>query len=386
MIGQKGIPAQYGGIERHVEELSKGLADFGHQVFVYTRPHYTDKNLTNYQKINLISLPSIHTKHLDAIVHTFLASVHSLFQNYDIIHYHGVGPSLLAWIPRIFKPKAKVVATFHCVDRRHQKWGKFAQLALRMGEIAASIFPHETISVSRTLQNYIKDNYKQDSVYIPNGVNIQTEKLADEKQTEILKEFNLTSQKYIVMISRLVRHKGAHYLIQAWQQLKDRKDMKLVIVGGSAFTDDYVQEIQNLASQEKDIILTGNQTGDKLETLFRNAYLFILPSESEGLPIVILEAMNYEVPVLASDIPENLELVDIGGFSFKCSQVDDLKNKLERLLEQPEIIKVKAKTAKELINKNYNWQNIVQQIQDLYQNLIDKTYKVKQTCSLQTIK
>ena len=171
LIGQKGIPALYGGIERHVEHLSTGLAKLGQEVFVYSRPWYTDRKLKDYKGVNVVSLPSIKTKHLDAISHTLFASVHALFQDYDVIHFHGVGPSLLAWIPKVFKRKAKVVVTFHCIDRKHQKWGRIARLSLRLGEWFANKFAHKTITVSKVLQQYCSEAYDTDTVYIPNPLN-----------------------------------------------------------------------------------------------------------------------------------------------------------------------------------------------------------------------
>ncbi|MFA5047783.1 MAG: glycosyltransferase [Patescibacteria group bacterium] len=154
-IGQKGIPTKQGGIEKHVEELSTRLAQAGFDVTVYSRPHYTGQKqkVYFYKKVQIINLPSLVTKHLDAISHTFLASLHALFQNYNVIHYHGVGPSLMSFIPRIFNPRAKVIVTFHCIDRQHQKWGIFAKTMLGLGEWTACHFPHETIVVSQTLQN-----------------------------------------------------------------------------------------------------------------------------------------------------------------------------------------------------------------------------------------
>mgnify|MGYP000092701035 FL=1 len=155
-IGQKGIPTQQGGIEKHVEKLSVKLANLGFEVTVYSRPYYTkdDRKTYEYQGVKIINLPSIKTKNLDAISHTFLATFHALFQDYDIIHYHGVGPSLMSFIPRIFKPKTKIIATFHCIDRQHQKWGTFAKLMLSFGEWAACHFPHETIAISQILKKY----------------------------------------------------------------------------------------------------------------------------------------------------------------------------------------------------------------------------------------
>ena len=363
-IGQKGIPAIYGGIERHVEELSTGLADFGYDVFVYSRPWYVKKS--KIEGVNIVNLPSIKTKHLDAISHTLICTIHALFKKYDIIHYHGVGPALLAWIPKIFKPSCKVVVTFHCIDRKHQKWGRLARLSLRLGEWSSNKFADETITVSKVLQQYCSEAYDNETVYIPNGVKVTKTQGSDL----IKKKFGLEKDKYILMVSRLVKHKGAHYLIEAFKNLDT--DLKLVIAGDSAFTDDYVKSIKELAGDDKRIIFTGFQSGQILEELFYNTLLAVHPSESEGLPIAVLEAMSYGKVVLASDIPENLEVIQDRGISFINKDMEDLKDKLEALIEEPEILKQLGSGIREFVLEKYNWDDIVKDTIKLYKEVLNK--------------
>ncbi|MBI5077431.1 glycosyltransferase family 4 protein [Candidatus Falkowbacteria bacterium] len=366
-IGQKGIPMKFGGVEKHVERLAIGLARKGHQVYVYTRPWYTHAKMKTHKGVHLISLPSIRTKHLDAITHTFLASLDVLKKDYDIVHYHGVGPSLLAWIPHLFKPRTKVVITFHCIDRQHQKWGALARLALRFGEIAAVKFGHDTITVSKTLQMYCADKYGAKTIYIPNGIDL----LPAMPAKEIKKKFSLTKDSYLLFVSRLVKHKGAHYLIEAFNQIKT--DKKLVIVGDSAFTDAYVKKIKGLAASNPNIIFTSMvRGGTRLwRELYSNAHLMIHPSESEGLPIVILEGMSFGLPILVSDIPENMEAIAGGhGFSFHSGNVKDLKQKLEHLLRSPKLLKQVGVGARKYVIKNYNWKDIVESVERVYRDLL----------------
>ena len=369
MIGQKGIPAVYGGVERHVEELSARLAEGGFDVTVFCRPWYGGKGKKSevYRGVNLVYLPSLKTKHLDAISHTFLATVYAMFGKYDIIHYHGVGPSLLSFIPRIFCRKTKIVTTFHCIDRKHQKWGFFVKLALRMGEWAACRFAHETITVSKTLEQYCSEAYDKDTVYIPNGVAMA--KNNPTPASEILGKYNLEKDKYLLMVSRLVRHKGAHYLIKAFKRLQEKdatfRGLKLVFAGDSAFTDDYVKELKNSAEGNPDIVFVGFQSGRPLEDLFLNALAVVHPSESEGLPIAVLEAMSYGKVVLASDIPENMELIKDYGFSFQNKNIDDLTLKLKELLSRQDL-KEKGAEARNFVAANYNWDYVVSEIKKVY--------------------
>ncbi len=365
-IGQKGIPAKSGGIETHVDFLSRGLVQLGHEVFVYTRPWYTDKKMAEYQGVKLISLTTVQTKHFDAIVHSFLASIHAIFHNFRVIHYHGVGPALCAWIPRLFKPSVKVVVTFHCIDRKHQKWGIIARMALRLGEWISCAFSHKTITVSKTLRNYCEEVYDAETIYIPNGVEVQS----PASHNIISEKLGLEKGSYILFLSRLVRHKGAHLLIDAYKRLQT--DKKLVIAGGSAFTDDYVKEVKTLAAGDPNIIFTDVQAGTDLwRELYANAYCFVLPSMSEGLPIVVLEAMSFGAPVLASDIPENKEIIGENkfGFLFKNKSLADLQDKLDYLLNHQTEAQARAVAGLELVKENYNWPKIISQVDSVYQSL-----------------
>ena len=362
MIGQKGIPALYGGVERHVEELASLLVKKGYQVSVYTRPYYTPKDKKEYRDIKLVSLPSLHSKHLDAISHTFFATCHAIKRNADVFHYHGVGPSLLSFLPRIFRPRAKVITTFHCVDRHHQKWGGFARLMLHLGEWTSLHFAHQTIVVSESLKKYCQKKYRQEPIYIPNGAN----SVSDKEPSIIEKEFGLEKEQYILFVGRFVRHKGVHHLIKSYQALKT--DLKLVLVGDSSFTDKYVEYTKSIAKGDPNIIFTGYQTGPALEELFSNAYLYVQPSESEGLPISLLEAASYGRCLLASNIPENVEIVKHCGLSFKNKNITDLAKQLSYLIEQPELINELGKKARKHVLSHYNWQEIADKIHQCYLN------------------
>lgn len=381
LIGQKGIPMKFGGIEKHVERLAVGLVKRGHEVYVYTRPWYTAPSKKKYQGVKLISLKSLNTKHLDAISHTLFATLHALRQDYDIIHYHGVGPALLAWIPRIFKPNTKVISTFHCIDRFHQKWGLLARSALYLGELASVKFSHDTITVSRVLQRYSSDNYRTNTIYVPNGVDLHK----SVKPQIIKKKYGLQKGNYLLFISRLVRHKGAHYLIDAYNSLKT--DKKLVIAGGSAFTDDYIEFLKKKAQGNPNIIFTGNVEGESREwqELYANAHMFVHPSESEGLPVVVLEALSFGLPALVSGIPENMEAIENGefGFYFKNRSVKDLKNKIAKLLKNPRKLAKVAQTTQNHVAEEYNWLDICRGVEKVYEDSLQER-KVK--AKLKTVK
>jgi len=366
-IGQKGIPMKFGGVERHVEELSAQLAENGHEVFVYVRNNYTDKNLKKYRGVNLIHLPSISTKHLDAISHTFLATVHALFQNYDVIHYQAIGPSSLSFLVKIFRPGIKLVATHHCQDYFHQKWNFIARASLRLGEFVACKVADKTIVISESLLKQLEKRFNKKFFKIPNGFSIEADSGAEE-----LAKFGLQKNEYILAVSRFIRHKGLQYLIEAYKELEKNnttQGKKLVIVGDGFHTDDYVQELKNLSKDDANIILTGAQNGKVLSQLFSNAYLVVQPSESEGLSIVILEAMGYGKAVVASDIEENKEPLGEHGVYFKNKNTSSLRICLENLLNQQALVLELGEKNKERANAEFDWREIAKKTEEVYKSI-----------------
>lgn len=371
-IGQKGIPARFGGVERHVEELAVELAKRGHEVFVYARSNYTDKSIKEYKGIKIINLPSIPTKHLDAITHTFLATVHSLFCKYDVIHFQAIGPSLMSWIVRIFRRDVALLATFHCQDYYHKKWGWFARKSLLFGEYLTCKIPNKTITVSDLLGWYARNKYGIEPAVIYNGTRSGADEIVN---SGALDKWNLEEKKYVVFVGRLVRHKGVHYLIDAFNRLVESdempRDFKLVIAGDGFHTDDYVQEIKEMAKGKENIIFTGNLEGDELKEIFSKAYLFVQPSESEGLSIALLEAMGYGVPVLSSDIKENTDVIKDMGFVFKSESVESLTSELGKLVRSSEGIQEKVLRAREEVKDKYNWENIAKETEKAYLEVLN---------------
>lgn len=364
IIGQKGIPAVSGGVETHVEELAAKMADRGHEVFVYTRPNYTDKGLKMYRGVHLISLPSIPTKHLDAISHTTLACFDVFRRKVDVVHFHSIGPSIMIWLVKILKPKTPVVATFHTLCYLHQKWGVFARFSLKLGEKMCCKLSDHVITISEGLQAYVDSSYKRKANYIPNGVNIGVPQIANI----ISEKWSLSKDSYILLVSRLIQHKGVHYAIEAFKKLDT--DKKLVIVGDGFFTDSYVEELHALAADDDRIIFTGRQSGKALAELYSNAYLFVQPSESEGLSISLLEAMSYGTNVLVSDIPENKEAILNLGYTFINMDVADLAKQLQHLLDNDLELKQRSSSLIRHVNENYNWDKITADVLDLYKEAI----------------
>ncbi len=360
ILGQKGIPARGGGVETHVHNLATKLSKLGHSVFAYTRNSYSDKNIKEYKGVRLISLPSVNTKSLDAISHTFLACLDFIFKRRkaDVIHFHSIGPASLIWLIKLFRPKTKVFFTFHSQCYYNTKWGKLAKLYLYFGERIGCKLADELIVVSKSLKEYVEKKYNREAIYIPNGVEIPT----SSEAKDIREKWNLNQGSYILSVSRIVRNKGLEYLIEAYKDLNT--DKKLVIVGDG----DYKEELMKLADKNENIIFTGRQSGEVLNELYSNADLFVQASEAEGLSISLLEAVSYKLAVLISDIDANMEVMGEDSFNFKNKNSDDLKSKLESFLKlkNQENLDKNIEIVYNKLVSEYNWDNIINKVIGLY--------------------
>lgn len=361
IIGLKGIPSRLGGVEVHVEEIASRLVSYGNCVTVYCRASYCSEKHKNYKGIDIRYIPSIATKHLDAITYTFLATINAIRNDYDVIQYHALGPSLLSFIPRLFGKK--VVTTSHGLDWKRDKWGGFATRVLKIGELASIKFAHRTIAVSKSLTEYYVNKYNKEVTYIPNGI----EKKSRRKANEIKEKFGLEKDEYILFLARLVPEKGLHYLIEAYNNIDT--DKKLVIAGGSSHSDDYVSKVKEMAKDNSNIIFTDFVSGNLVDELFTNAYMYVLPSEIEGLPISLLEAMSYGQCCLVSNINENMEVIDSNAESFNNKDVESLKSKLEYLLKNRGVVNFYKESSEEFIRKKYCWDNVAKDTEVVFREV-----------------
>lgn len=370
MIGHKRIPSREGGVEIVVEELSKRLVEQGHQVDVYNRKgkNVQDKNadknkkkIKNYKGINLITIPTINKKGIDALLYSFLATIKALFGKYDVLHYHAEGSCAMLWIPHLFKKK--IVVTIHGLDWKRSKWGGFASKYIKFGEKMAVKYADEIIVLSKGVQKYFKDTYQRNTNFIPNGVN-----KPEIREVNIIKrKYQLEKDSYILFLARIVPEKGLHYLIDAFEQIQT--DKKLVIAGGASHTSDYLEEIRKKTSKDGRIIMTGFVQGEELEEMFSNCYLYCLPSDIEGMPISLLEAMSYGCRCLVSDIEENTQITQEYASSFKKGSVEDLKLKLKKSFNDKEQFALEEMTK--YIFDIYNWNKIAKDTEKLYRERKD---------------
>jgi len=366
-IGIKGLPGTFSGVETHVHELGTRLVKRGHEVFAYVRPHYTPRDVHEDDGIKLIHRPTVPSKHLDASVHSFLSALHTFGKPYDIVHFHCIGPGAFAPIARL--SRARVVTTVHRFDYLSGKWGWFARTCLQTAERVCLQASHRAIGVAP----FLREHYKGmgfDVEYIPNGVPLPDLELP----TNELGQFGLEPEQYYLYLGRLVPEKRPEWLIQAFMDVCDDPGRRLVIMGGSSSTDDYVESLKRLAAPAGDrILFTGPVYGDAKEQVLAHARGFMLPSALEGLPITLLEAMSHSRPCLVSSIPPHRDVLVHGrnGFLHDEDSYDDLCERLREFdaLDAPTRTDVGA-AARKTVAEGYDWEEIVDSLERCYESAL----------------
>ena len=362
MVGQRGVPATFGGIEHHVEEIGARLAERGHEVVVYTRTNYVTERPRSVRGMRPRYLPTVGSKHLDAIVHSSLSTLDASLRGADVIHYQAVGPGIPAVIPRYFAP-AKVVLTVHGLDAERAKWGGSARTILGVAQWLSARVPDETIVVSKDLQRHYRERYGRVTEYIPNGVAPAERRPADE----ITRRYGLRGDDYVLFVGRLVPEKAPDLLVRAFRQVQT--EHRLVIAGGSSFTDEYVRRLGSLVAADPRVILPGYVYGRLLEELYSNASAFVLPSSLEGLPLTLLEAAAYGTPVVVSDIPPNVEVVVADGPGRRVVPVGDeaaLAATLSRVLSDPGAERAGGEALRRSVLGAFRWDDAVDLTEVVY--------------------
>lgn len=360
-LGMKCMPALgQGGVEVVVEELSTRMAKLGHQVTCYNRSGKQGgkKGLTTYKGVRIVNVPTIDKRGLAAMSASTVAAIRAAFGPYDVVHFHAEGPCAMLWLPKLMGKRC--IATIHGLDHQRAKWGKLASTYIMLGEKCAVRFADEVIVLSKGVQDYFMKTYGRKTRFIPNGVNHPKAHEADL----IRKKFGLEKDGYILFLARLVPEKGLNYLIRAYRQVKT--DKKLVIAGGTSDTDQFVKELKVMAAGDDRILFTGFVRGQMLEELYSNAYLYTLPSDLEGMPLSLLEAMSYGNCCLVSDIAECTEVVEDKAMVFRRGNVEDLREKLQTACDREELVQGYKKDAAEFICGKYDWDEVVEETVKLY--------------------
>ncbi|HQK70483.1 MAG TPA: glycosyltransferase family 4 protein [Bacteroidales bacterium] len=361
VTGTRGIPDIQGGIETHCQELYPRLANLGFDITLIRRSCFVKgkKTESEYKGVKLVNLFTLRIKTIETIIHTFLSVIWAKIHQADILHIHAIGPAL--FIPLAKLLGLKVVFTHHGPDYDRAKWGPFAKSVLKMGEKFGSKNADQVIVISEVIRKILEEKHSRyDTNLIFNGFSLPV----FDNGTDYIESLGLTSRRYVFTLGRFVEEKGFDLLIKAFKKTNDA-NYQLVIAGDADHETSYSSKLKKMALSEN-VILTGFVRGKKLSQLFNHAALFVLPSYHEGLPISLLEAMSYNLPVLVSDIPANKQVNLPFERYFITGDEISLKTKLKNMLS----------TDYEDVEYDlsvYNWDVIAQQTADVYNKILKTT-------------
>lgn len=371
MIGLRGIPAMAGGVERHVEEQAVRLAARGHEVTAFCRPGYADAathGATSYRGVRLATLPTVPVRGGEALVHSALGALAASGHRYDVAHFHAVGPGLFTPLTRTFSHCA-IVQTIHGLDDQRAKWGGGAQRVLRAGMLLSAHVPDEVVVVSRALGEHYRRRYGRYTTYIGNGV-----PHPGPTDPGRLSKFGLEPGRYLVFVGRMVPEKDPALLLRAFHDL-DTTD-RLVLVGDSSHTDGFMRRLREIADDDPRVRLVGYQYGEDLAALIAHARLFVQPSLLEGLPLTLLEAVAYGVPVVASDIAPHLEVLEHGGpgrLIFRAGDGAALAQALRTgLAADGPAMRRAAALLREDVCHRYDWDVATDRLEEAYHRAIER--------------
>lgn len=359
-IALRGVPLS-DGIVSYTDELATRLQKKGHDVTVYTSRRYGNKTGNYNNKYYIKTVMSLKNPALEKISLVFFASLNQIFKKYDIVHFHGIG--IFSALAKLYNKK--IVVQSHGIEYERAKWGGFAKKVLKWIEKKSYNKGNCLTVVSNALKAYYMHTYNKQAVYIPTAVNLPNIDNIDER---FLDNFHLQSNDYFLFMARIVEEKGAHYLIDAFRQVKTKK--KLVIAGNIDKNNPYHKKLLERAGQDERIMFVGNISGNNKSAMLKYAYAFCQPSEIEGLSVALLEAMSFKNCCIVSDIAMNTEAVGDTGIIFENKNVEDLKNKLEYAIDYPDFIKSKGLDAFARVKENYTWDIVTEKIEQLYKGLV----------------
>jgi glycosyltransferase involved in cell wall biosynthesis len=356
IAGTKEIPAQHGGFETCVQEVSTRLVQRGHQVILYYRSN-TDRG-SSYRGVKMVRVPELENKYLATLFSTFLSVLLLIFKRVDVVHIYGVGNSVL--VPLLRATSKKTVISVDALDWKRSKWNKFASWYLRTAERLAALFADRVVVDNRVVGQYYQDRFGARTNFVPYGANVVRGETKDA-----LDKYGLKPDGYLLFVGRLKPEKGVHHLIEAFDGL--RTDKTLAIVGDDPFSREYIQTLKQMATPN--VKFLGYVYGEEYAQLCSNAYLYVTASEVEGTSPALVAAMGFGNCVVVNAIDENLETIGNAGVSFRKNDIGDLRLRLQELIDRPELVREYRLKAQQRVAEHYNWDVVTDQLEKLYHSL-----------------
>jgi len=358
IMGIRGIPANYGGFETFAEELAPRLATMGHDVTVYGRSNIIDYKEEFYKGVRIKVLPTISHKYLDTVVHTMVCTLQSFFVHYDVVFVCNSANALFTIVPRLWgKP---VLLNVDGLEWKRQKWNWAGKTFYKASEFLATIFPNAIVTDAIEVQQYYERRFSKRSTFIPYG--------APENKAEtraVLDQYGLTPGEYVLYVSRMEPENNAHRVVRAFEKV--HTDKKLVMVGDAPYSHQYIADLKKTSDPR--IIFTGYVFGDGYRELQSNSFFYVQATEVGGTHPALVEGMGYGNCILANDVPEHREVLGDTGIYFSRSDDDDLRAKMQMLLDNPDIVRQRRRIVVQRVREKYSWNRVAEQYEKLFKKV-----------------
>jgi glycosyltransferase involved in cell wall biosynthesis len=359
ILGTRGIPANYGGFETFAEECATRLVAREHEVTVYGRSHYIPRAMETYRGVKLVVLPTLRWKYTDTVVHTFLSVLHALFRKYDVVLICNAANSIFAWLPRLFG--TPVAVNVDGIERLREKWNRLGRVYYRLGEYLSTLFPNAIVTDARIIEQYYREHYGAESVFIPYGA--RTERPSGR---DALEKLRLEPEGYFLYVSRLEPENNAHRVVEAYEKVN--ADKRLLIVGNAPYANLYIEKLRG--TRDPRILFPGAIYGEGYRQLLAHAFCYVHATEVGGTHPALIEAMGQGNIVVANGTPENIEVVGDAGVLYPRNDADALRNCLQDIYDHSDKYGKFKSAAVRRVREHYSWDTVVDQYEQLFRKLV----------------
>jgi len=365
-LGNRGVPAQFGGSDTVFEQLGGRLVKNGHEVVVYCRKQFNTSDEKYYKGMERVVLPSINIRSLDTLAHSIISTIHVLINNkVDILNYHGLGNSLV--LPLLILSRKKSVVLIDGPDWKRPKWNLLAKAALRMSVYFAIIFADEIITDNVPMNDWLKLKYGRNTPLIFYGADF--EKIPPGNS---LLKWGLKGDDYILFVGMMVSDKGPDLILEAYSKIKS--DKKLVLIGDVHYRKEYFKYLKKKYENNPNIIFAGFQYGNAYKEFMSNAYIYVHPFRSDGTSPSLIQAMAFGKCILANDTTETKAALNDAGLTFIKDSAQSMAEKLQYLLETPKIVDAYQEKSLKIAKCIYNWDSIVIQYENVFEKISKSSY------------
>lgn len=358
-MGIRGLPSTYSGYETFADALGARLVERGHEVLVYCRAPLYPQRPPSYRGMQLLYMPSIESKALSTLSHTWVCMADVVRRRTDVILVCNVANGLHLIVPRLFGRTTAI--NVDGLEWKRPKWRGLGQRYFRVAARLACCLADCIVCDAEAMSSVYRTEFGAQPVTIAYGAEI-----AASSMPQVLQQYGLQPGRYLLVLGRLIPDNNADLIVQAYAAV--RTTLPLVIVGDANYKSAFVAEVQRLADARVRFLGHVGEP-DNVRELFCNAYAYLHGHEFGGTNPSLLTALGSGACVLALDTPFSREVLAGDYGLFFAKDVASLQERLQDIVDHPEVRARYAQRAPQRIAEAYTWQRITDQYEALFSRL-----------------